>query len=152
MSTPYTDIIPFVRAATGDFGTKDQQGTLEPNSYDYDDETISLTINLALLKYPSFSGDGTDITPEVTADNDKGSIAYYTALLLVLPAGTFTLDVPNLHYRQVANQDLLANILGELSYYNNEGAAMPATWGSIDKALNEGRLIANRLETASNRV
>ena len=152
MPTPYTDIIPLVRAVVGDFGTKDQQGNLEPYSFDYDDASISSTLTLALLKYPSFSGNGTQVTPEITTDNDLGSITYYTALLLALPEGEFSLHVPNMKYFRKANENLLANILGELSNFNDDGAAMPATWGVWDKALNEGKLVADRYRSARGAV
>lgn len=148
MSTPYTDIIPLVRAVVGDFGTRDQQGNLEPNSFDYDDASISSTLTLALLKYSSFSGDGTDVTPSITTDNDLGSIAYYTALLLSLPDGEFSLHVPNMKYFRKANENLLANILGELSNFNDDGTPLPATWGVWDAVLNEGRLVADRYRSA----
>jgi len=147
-TTAYTVIIPLIRAAIGDFGIRDAQGDVVQYSQDYHDDDIVLTINLALLRFSNYSGDGTDITPEFASDNDKGAVAVFVALLLVLPGGAFSIDTPNMKYWHQVNQELIAHLLGMLKHFMDDGDLRPSIWGVLDQMYNEGSLVADRISEA----
>ena len=144
MATPYTTVENLARAALGDFGVRDSNGDIVPNSQDYASEDIVKVITLALLRFEDYSGDGADITPTIANDNDLGSISYYVALTLVLPAGPFTLESPNMRYILRENHELLSSLLGNMQYFLGLGAVVPAMWGAWDQLYNQPELVANR--------
>ncbi len=148
MTTPYSDVRALTRAAIGDFGIRDSDGNVVSNSYDFHDDDIDDVISLSMIRFPDYSGDGTDITPTFTSDNDKGAVALYVALMLVLPAGTFSLETPNMKYWVQSNKELISHLIGQLQYFFNEGDIRPSIWGALDQFYNEGVLIANRITEA----
>ncbi len=148
MTTPYSDMRPLIRAAMGDFGIRNSSGDVVSQSQDFHNDDIDSTITLTLLRFAEYSGDGTDITPTFVNDNDQGAVAYYVALILVLPAGTFSLDTPNMKYWVQANQEMIAHLLGLIEYFLKSGDIRPSIWGSLDQLYNEGILVANRVSEA----
>lgn len=145
MSTNYSDIITLVRAAIGDFGVRDAEGNIITYSYDYHDDDIAAVITLVLLRFEDYSGNGSVITPTLATDNDKGAIAYYVALILVLPGGTFSMEAPNMRYWVQANVELISHLVGELKYFMDDGDLSPSIWGALDLAYNEGLVVADRI-------
>lgn len=145
MSTSYSDIITLVRAAIGDFGVRDAQGNIVQYSYDFHDDDISAVITLVLLRFSGYGGDGTNITPTLATDNDKGAVAYYVALILVLPGGTYSLEAPNMRYWVQANLELISHLIGELKYFMDDGDLSPSIWGALDQAYNEELVLADRI-------
>ena len=148
MTTAYSEIRGLARAAIGDFGIRDSAGNVLSNSQDFHSDDIDDVIDLSMLRFPDYSGDGTDITPTFANDNDKGAVALYVALMLVLPAGTFSLEAPNMKYWVQSNKELLSHLIGQLQYFFNEGDVRPSIWGALDQLYNEGTLIANRITEA----
>ena len=150
MSTDYADIIPLIRAAIGDFGIRDEQGNIVTRSQDFHDDDIDKVLTLILLKFPDYTGDTTlrTVTPSLANDNDTGALAYYVAMVLVLPGGTFSIDAPNMKYWVQANQELISHLLGEVKYFLNAGDVSPSIWGALDQYYNEGLLIADRITEA----
>ena len=149
MATPYVDVVSLIRAAIGDFGVRDADGTLIANSNDYNSIDINSVITLALLKFSTYSGDGTNITPTVANDNDLGAITYYSALILVLPGGPFTLESPNMRYILRENVELISYLLGQMQFFIQQGAVLPSIWGAWDQLINEGQLVADRKTEAT---
>ncbi len=129
----------------GDFGIRNSSGDVVSQSQDFHNDDIDSTITLTLLRFAEYSGDGTDITPAFANDNDQGAVAYYVALILVLPAGTFSLDTPNMKYWVQANNELISHMLGQIAYFLNEGDLRPSINGALDQLYNEGTLVANRV-------
>ncbi len=150
MATDYADIIPLIRAAIGDFGIRDEQGDIVTRSQDFHDDDIDTVLTLTLLKFPDYTGDTAlrTITPSLANDNDTGALAYYVALLLALPAGTFSMEAPNMKIWAQANQELLSHLLGQIKYYMDAGNVSPSIWGALDQYYNEGKLIADRITEA----
>ena len=148
MATEYSDVRSLVRAAIGDFGIRDSAGAVLSNSQDFHDDDIDDVIDLSMLRFPDYTGDGENITPTFVSDNDKGAVALYVALMLVLPAGTFSLEAPNMKYWVQSNQELISHLIGQLQYFFNEGDVRPSIWGALDQFYNEGVLIANRITEA----
>ena len=128
-ATAYSVMIPLIRAAIGDIGA---------------------TLTLCLLRFSEYTGDseGATITPAIANDNDKGAIACYVALILVLPGGTFSLDTPNMKYWVQSNKELISHLLNQIAYFLNEGDVRPSIWGALDQLYNEGILISDRLVEA----
>jgi len=139
---------PLIRAALGDFGIRDSSGDVVAQSQDFHDDDINSTITLTLLRFADYSGDGENITPAFANDNDQGAVTYYVALILVLPAGTFSLDTPNMKYWVQANLELISHMIGQIGYFLNEGDLRPSINGALDQLYNEGVLITNRVSEA----
>ena len=148
MTTAYSSIRSLTRAAIGDFGIRDSAGNVVSNSQDYHDDDIDDVITLTLLNFPDYTGDGTDVTPTFANDNDKGAVALLAALNLVLPAGTFSLETPNMKYWVQSNKELIAHLLGQVQNFLDDGEILPEIWGALDQRYNEGQLIADRITEA----
>ena len=150
MSTSYSDIIPLIRAAIGDFGIRDAQGNIVTYSHDFHDNDIATVLTLVLLKFPDYTGDTSakTVTPSLANDNDTGALAYYVAMTLVLPGGTFSMDAPNMKVWVQANTELISHLLGQIKYYMDAGDVSPSIWGALDLYYNEGLLIADRITEA----
>jgi hypothetical protein len=67
---------------------------------------------------------------------------------MVLPGGTFSMDLPNMKYWKQANQDLLSSLLGEIMYFMDGGDITPSIWGTLDQCYNEGQIISDRIVQA----
>lgn len=153
MSTPYADLYPLIRAAVGDRGVRDPNGDLKPNTFDYANDDIAPVITLALLEIPKFSGDGTDITPTISTDDEKGLIAFLSALYLALPDyALYSLEVPNLRYVKGANELLIANLYGKYKMYLESGGDLTTIFGTYDLLFNAGQLVFNRVQEVVNQV
>jgi hypothetical protein len=152
MSTPYTELYPLIRAAVGDRGVRDGNGDLKPNTFDYADDDIAPVITLALLEIPDFSGDGTDITPTISTDDEKGLICFLSALYLALPNGPYSLEVPNMRYVQGANENLVANLYGKYKMYLESGGDATYISGTYNLLFNAGQLVSNRVQEVVNEV
>lgn len=148
MATAYTVIIPLIRAAIGDYGIRDASAVIIQFSEDFHDTDIGKAIDLALLQFTAYSGDGTQITPSIADDLDKGAIVYYVALVLALPAGTWSLEAPNMKYWNQENANLIAFLYGMTKYFIDRGSAEPEIWGALDVAYNENKLVADRITEA----
>ncbi len=153
MPTAYTDLIPLIRAAIGDFGIRNAQGDVVQYSQDFHDDDISSVITLVMLRFLDYSGNGTEITPSLANDNDTGAVSYYAALFLALPGGTYSLDAPNLKYWVKTNVELLSNLLGQIKYYSDSGGNLASSiWGTLDQLYNEPVLVSNRIADAVGQV
>jgi len=152
MATSYTDLYPLIRAVVGDFGVKDNNGDTIPNRNDYDDGDVDAVIDLTLLEIPNFSGDGTDITPTISTDDEKGLIIFLAALYLALPNGPYSLELPNMSYRQSANDNLIANIYGKYRKYLDSNGDTSALFGTYNLLFNANRIISNRVQEVVNQV
>ena len=148
MATSYEDVRDLARAAIGDFGIRDSNGAVITNSQDYHDDDIDKVINLVLLKFGDYSGDGSNITPSFATDSDKGAVSCYVALMLVLPGGTFSLEAPNMKYWVQANKELISNLLGLIKGFLDNEDLGPEIWGTLDLAYNQGIVLADRIAEA----
>ena len=150
MATPYSDLRSLIRAVVGDFGVKDNNGNVIANRNDYDDGDVDTIITLTLLEIDGFSGDGTNITPTISTDDEKGLIIFLSALYLALPNGQYSLEVPNMIYRQAANDNLIANILGKFKMYQDRNGDRTALFGTYDLLFNADILVSNRIQAVVN--
>jgi len=148
MATAYSTITASIRAAIGDFGIRDATGAVISNSQDFHSDDIGSVITNALYQFPTYTGDGTEITPTIANDNDEGAIVYVVALLLALPGGTWSLEAPNMKYWKQTNQEMIAFFWGQIKYFMDGGSVEPALWGTLDQAYNEGILVADRIKEA----
>lgn len=149
MATPYSDLRPLIRAAVGDFGVRDSNGDVIANKNDYADADVDAVISLTLLEIPGFSGDGTEITPTISTDDETGLIAWLSALYLALPNGPYSLEAPNMRYVQGANDNLLANLYGKYQQFLNTGD-VSAIFGTYDLLFNAGTMVSNRVQEVIN--
>lgn len=150
MATAYSVLRPFIRAVVGDFGVKDNNGNVISNRNDYDDADVDAVISLTLLEITDFSGDGLEVTPTISTDDEKGLIIFLAALYLALPNGPYSLEVPNMTYRQSANDNLIANILGKFKMYQDRNGDRTVIFGVYDLLFNTGRLVSNRIQEVIN--
>jgi len=147
MATEFSVIRDFARAAIGDFGIRDEQGDVVTLSKDFHNDDIDSVIALKMKRFPNHSVNASEISPTLTS-NEEGAIAYWVALCLALPAGTFSIDAPNMKYWAQANLELISHLLGELKYYLDSGDIGPSIWGTLDQYYNEGQLIVDRVSEA----
>lgn len=152
MATAYSVLRPFIRAVVGDFGVKDNNGDVIANRNDYDDADVDAVISLTLLELPDFSGDGSEVTPTISTDDEKGLIIFLAALYLALPNGPYSLEVPNMTYRQSANDNLIANIYGKYRKYLDNNGDTTALFGTYNLLFNTERLVSNRIQEVVNAV
>ena len=115
MSTAYSVIRGFARAAIGDFGIRDEQGDVVSLSQDFHNDDIDSVISLKLKRFPDHSVSDSVITPTLTS-NEEGALAYWVAICLALPAGTFSIEAPNMKYWVQANLELISHLYGQLVY------------------------------------
>ena len=148
MATSYSDVRTLVRAAIGDFGIRDSAGNVVSNSQDYHDDDVDDVITLTLLKFSDYSGDGSDITPTFANDSDKGAVALLVGLNLILPAGTFSMETPNMRYWVQSNKELIAFLWGQIEQFLGAQDIRPEIWGALDQLYNEGVLVADRIAGA----
>ena len=147
MATTFETIRDFARAAIGDFGIRDEQGNVVTYSKDFHDDDVDSVIKLKMKRLPEHSENGSEITPTLTS-NEEGVISYWVAICLALPAGTFSIEAPNMKYWVQANLELISHLFGELTHYMDEGDIRPSIWGALDQYYNEGQLIADRTAEA----
>jgi hypothetical protein len=74
-TTAYTALYPTIRALVGDVGLVVQ----------WSNDQLVLALDAGLLSEEDFDGDGTNVTPEVTAKADKLRICLRTAIVLLSP-------------------------------------------------------------------
>ncbi len=147
MATAFSVIRDFARAGIGDFGVRDEDGNVITLSQDFHNDDIDTVIRLQLKRFPDHSEDDSTVTPTLTS-NEEGAFAYRVAILLALPAGTFSIEAPNMKYWVQANLELISYLYGQLKYYLDSGDIGPSIWGALDQAYNEGQLIADRVSEA----
>ncbi len=147
MATAYSVIRDFARAAIGDFGVRDEQGNVVSQSKDYHDDDIDSVISLKLKRFPDHSVSDSAISPTLTS-NEEGALSYYVAICLALPAGTFSIEAPNMKYWVQANLELISHLYGQIVYFMDSGDIRPSIWGALDQYYNEGQLIADRVTEA----
>jgi len=150
MTTAYSEVRTLTRAAIGDFGIRDSAGNVVSQSQDFHNDDIDDVITLTLLKFSDYSSaeSESEITPTFATDNDKGAFALIVGLTLVLPAGTFSLETPNMKYWTQANKEFYAYLLGQIEQFLEANDIRPEIWGTLDQYYNEGQLIADRITEA----
>ncbi len=136
MSVNYSDLYSFIRAAAGDFGDYDSDGTLVANSNLFANLMIDNTITLLLLEDATYSKvSGSDaVTPDFTTDTAKALFCYQCALSLVVS------DTLKEHRNREASfrrdrTELLANIIGKINELGGSTYGIPYAQDGAAEAM-----------------
>lgn len=142
-TTAISSLYAYVRAITGDNGVYDDDNTLIPNTYYWQDAVIKAAITVVALDTSSYAIQGDDITPRLPNDNETKFFVYSAALVLLLPERDKTIKTPHYSLTKESNANLVGWIWSQMEASKNSGYLPYSKDGSLQHLYN----LSSRINT-----